>query len=898
MLSRVSLLAALCLALGAVSVAAQPSPTYTLDGIVRDFTGAVVVGADVTLTQDGNTSHTSTDANGRFRFDGLFPRDYRVGAAAPGFAEATRAIEIRRDQRTSIELVLQVLITEHVDVVTAAPAAGLSATTLSGAALAALPDDPAALLQRVRELAGATDSLSQITVTVDGFHQSLWLPPKDAIQAIRISSNWFAPEFAEPGQARIEIITKPGLSGVHGDVRTNMNDEVINARNALAPRSASGRMRDVSGYLSGPIVTGRWSFVLYGGVWSRTQNHVINATVLDADDLAPAPRIDVVSSPSRIGNLWLGTTYQLAPLHTLAISVARTTDRAGALGLESGLDLPERSFRRTAADTSLRATLTSVPSTRALNEFRVQLNPRHSTSQADSSAPAIIVFDAFNGGGNQDALLTAARHVDVDVIDSVTTSVAKHTMKLGVDAHTTLRRHTDATRFGGVFMFGSDVERDPSGNPTDAASGDRRLIAPLENYRRTLLQLPGYGPSQFSMTAGDPNVRFRDTSVGAFVQDDWIQSPRLTLTYGVRFESQSAASRPGVGPRAGIAVALDPARKNVIRAGAGSFFQRIAPELTLDVTRLDGHHQQQVLIDHPSFFPFIPADLTTTTAASQTIYRAAADLRAPRILIAAASYERELPARMFVTMKYSYQRGSDLLRTRTLNPAELAEDARFARVLQYESTGALHRQELTSGWRLNAGPRGSFFANYSYVHGRSDTDGRSTTPSDGMRLDREFGPTAADRDHYATLGANLTVPGNVFVSPYLTAASGRPFNITTGFDNNGDGVFADRPGIAAAGMAGAIQTPQGWFLAGRPDDAPIVGRNSAREPAMLRLDLRVSRAFRHAGAASPVVAANVENLLNRANFEGMNGVVTSPSFGLPKRAGTARRITLSAGVSF
>lgn len=55
-----------------------------------------------------------------------------------------------------------------------------------------------------------------------------------------------------------------------------------------------------------------------------------------------------VSAPSRVGNQWLGTTIQLAPLHTLAVSFSGTTAEAENLSLESGLDLPERSYRRTA----------------------------------------------------------------------------------------------------------------------------------------------------------------------------------------------------------------------------------------------------------------------------------------------------------------------------------------------------------------------------------------------------------------------------------------------------------------------------------------------------------------------------------------------------------------------
>jgi len=901
---RAFLLRALCAALASAPIVAQSRPEHSLEGVVRDSTGAVLVNAAVVLTlpEGGDRRTTTTDRNGRFAFRGLVAKAYKVAASANGFAEATQAVKVDDQPTASVELILMPVVAEHVEVSTQgalSASTGLTATMLQGPALEALPDDPAGLLQRVRELAGATDDTGQVTVTVDGYEQLMWLPPKQAIQAIRISSNWFAPEFAEPGQARVEIITKPGLNVVHGDVSANFNDEAINAPNALSTRHPSGHMREVTGYLSGPVIPRRWSFVVYRGLWAQQQNRVINATVLDPGYHATS-HVDTVSTPSRVGSLWLGSNLQIAPGHTLAVSFSSTAERAENLGLDSGLDLPERSYGRTASNRALRATLTSVPSARVMHELRVQINPQHSTVRADSSAPAVIVLDAFNAGGNQEALFTDTRHVGVELVDSVTLFVPRHILKAGVSARSTTRRYTDATNVGGVFMFGADFERDGAGIPVDSGTGARTVISPLEAYRRTVLGLPGYEPAQFWISRGNPDIRFPESSLGAFAQDDWTPTPRVTLSYGLRSDWQSASSDARVGVRGGVAVALDGKRKNVVRAGAGTFYQRIEPELTLDVTRLDGRHQQQVLVDDPSFFPTVPADLASNSGSLPTIYVSHSGLHTPQILMSAASYERALTAHSFVTLKYSSQFGRDLVRTRNINAPDLAgdrPDARFGQVLQYESTGRLERHELTSGWRWNPGPR-TFFANYSYVHGRSDTDGRATVPADGSRLDQEFGAAGADRTHAANIGANLTLPLGLFVSPYFIAASGRVFNITTGLDNNGDGLFADRPAVVAVGTPGAIQTVYGTFLPNRAADADLAPRNSGRDPAMVRFDVRVARAFRYRAAGSFALAVNVENVFNRANFEALNGVVTSPSFGLPKRAGSPRRVNLAASFSF
>ena len=888
---RTVLMAALCLWLARVPAAAQSTPEHVVEGVVRDTTGAVMVGVNVTLmpAEMADPRATVTDTSGRFQFGRLPSGTYTVAAAAAGFAEASRQVAITAEPVLSVELVMQVLVTELVEVsanLGTSASTGLAATTLTGASLEALPDDPGALLQRVRELAGATEGAGQVAITIDGFNQALWLPPKQAIQAIRISSSWFAPEFEEPGQARIDIITKPGSSSVHGEMRTNLNNEVMNAHNALAPQHPAGHTRDVTGYLSGPIVPGRWSFVLYAGQWAQQQIRVVNATVLDRAN-QPVPFIETVVAPSRVDNLWLGTTFQVAPLHTLAVSFSQTRERASNLGLDTGLDLPERAYRRTGSDTALRATFTSVPSMRVLNELRVQVNPHDSTTRADSAAPGVMVLDAFTAGGNQEALFAATRHTNIELIDSLTVFIPRHTLKAGFTTRAHQRRYTDTTNFGGMFAFGAGF---------DETGG---VISPLENYRRTVLGVDGYGPSQFWITRGNPDVRFRETAFGVYAQDDWIPTPRLTLSYGVRSDWQSAASRPGIAARTGVAFALDDARRQMLRIGAGTFFQRIEPELTLDVTRLDGRHQEQVLIDRPSFFPGLSAELKNA-ASPPTIYLAD-HLRAPRILMSAASYDRQLMPSMFLTLKYSYQHGTDLIRTRDINSPDahgIRADPRFGRMLQYESSGHLRRHELTSGWRWSAGRVGSFYANYSSVRGRADTDGRGTLPADSANPAGEWGPLAADRTHSANAGAHFALPGGIMASPYLMVASGRVVNITTGLDNNADGTFADRPALVAAGTPGAIATSYGWLLASSPAGALIINRNSGRDPRLIRVDLRLSRSFRYSTGASFVVAAGIQNLLNRANFEGINGVVTSPTFGQPKRAGSPRHVDLSAGFSF
>jgi hypothetical protein len=162
-----------------------------------------------------------------------------------------------------------------------------------------------------------------------------------------------------------------------------------------------------------------------------------------------------------------------------------------------------------------------------------------------------------------------------------------------------------------------------------------------------------------------------------------------------------------------------------------------------------------------------------------------------------------------------------------------------------------------------------------------------------------MGPAGTDARHYATLGATLRLPFQVIVSSFAVVRSGRPFNITTGRDNNGDTLFADRPAFAQPSDPGVVATPFGHF---NPNPGPgdqVIPRNYGREPAEVRMDLHLSKGIRIGPGATAVrLGVDVVNVANRANRSRLNGVVTSPAFASAKRALPPRRVELFLGISF
>ena len=103
------------LSLGAITAAAQESIQYgSISGRVEDASGAVIQGANVGARQkDTNISSALlTDKEGRFRFPYLRVGDYEIRVQHPGFAEATRSVNVGLGSAFELPIVLSVASSE------------------------------------------------------------------------------------------------------------------------------------------------------------------------------------------------------------------------------------------------------------------------------------------------------------------------------------------------------------------------------------------------------------------------------------------------------------------------------------------------------------------------------------------------------------------------------------------------------------------------------------------------------------------------------------------------------------------------------------------------------------------------------------------------------------------
>src|SRR5262249_30863448 len=162
-------------------------------------------------------------------------------------------------------------------------------------------------------------------------------------------------------------------------------------------------------------------------------------------------------------------------------------------------------------------------------------------------------------------------------------------------------------------------------------------------------------------------------------------------------------------------------------------------------------------------------------------------------------------------------------------------------ILEYESAGTSVRHELRLSLRTNVNRRLSLFSNYILASTHSTTDGSGTVPADSYNIALDYGRANYDVRHRFFMGGSVTLPKDFRVSPLINISSGRPFNITTGFDNNGDRIFSDRPAFANAGDAGAIPTPFGIFNPKPRSGDQIIPRNFGDGPGSVNISMNFSK---------------------------------------------------------
>jgi hypothetical protein len=684
----------------------------------------------------------------------------------------------------------------------------------------------------------------------------------------------FRPEYDKLGFGRIEISTKPGTDKFRGTLVYNFANDKWNSRNAYAAEKAPFRLNETGGTLSGPI--GKKASFNFNAIREWVDNgNVVNGVVLDSQLVPVAFTATPVAALRRTG-FTPRFDYQLSPNHTLSVRYSYNRDIVRNTGT-GGLNLVSRGYHNNALSQTVQVTETAVVNPTTINESRFQYFRPETVSQANTVGAAISVLGAFNGGGNPLGRSTTTQ--DNYEFQNYTSILRKtHSWRFGVRMRGTSETSVSPQNFGGAFTFSGGLapELDANNRQVLDSSGQPLLIniSSIESYRRTLLfqqlGLPvaqirqlGGGASQFTINAGNPIVAGSQFDIGLFVGDDWKPKPNLTMSLGLRYETQSNIHDwRDLAPRIGAAWAPGGGSgrahpKSVIRAGFGMFYDRFSLSNVLTAERYNGILQQQFVIANPDFFSNVPSPAALTgPIPSSTIQQVSATLRAPYLMQSALGFERQMPLNTTVAITYANTHGLHVLRSQDINaplPGTYSASipgggifplGRPGLYVLMDSTGLYNQNQLIVNVNSRMNQKISLTGSYSYNRASSNTDGLGTFPANPYSMVGEYGPAATDIRHRATLAGTITAKWGIRFNPLLTANTGPPFDITTGRDLYGDTLFNARPGLATdPSKPGVVQTKYGLLDPNPTPGEKLLPRNFGRGPGQIMLNMRVGRTF-------------------------------------------------------
>jgi hypothetical protein len=881
---------------------AAQGPTGTLRGTVTDPSGAAVAQAAVVMMSASDEFTTAkTTVTGAYEIKGLAPGAYTLTVNADGFSvfeQDAVVISVGQVQTVNAKLALAaeaqtVQVSGQAVGVAVNPEENASAVVIQGKDLQALSDDPDELQDELTALAGPSAGPSGGQMYIDGF-QAGQLPPKSAIREIIINQNPFSAEYPDMGYGRIQILTKPGSEKTHGDFFVIGNDSAFNTLTPfICTSAANGCVPDVppnyhtvqfSGDVSGPMSkTSSYFFEV-------EQRNIDQASIVNAQtgvNTATNAAIYTEASPL---NPQVRTTisprldFQLSNTNTVVIRYQYTHSGDTDSGIGQ-FKLPSQAFNESETENTIQITDDQTFGSKVLTETRFQYNSDSDANIAQNFTPEVQVPGYFTGGGNPIGReADKANHYELDSFTQLT--LTKNTVRFGARLDDYRDANTSTSNFNGTFQFPS-IDAYQAYATADQACASGSSGCPVVVTTGALANQP----NQYSVTIGTPTSHVNEFALGLYAEDDWRIKPTITVSYGLRYETQTNISdHNDWAPRLSVSWALGHAKggpKTVLRAGYGIFYNRFNYGNTLDAERFNGVTQQQYVITDPQFFPNdppptscfsttpAPAGCPSAQLTSPTIYQVAPTLRAPYQMELGGSVERQLTKSATLSVTYLNSHGLHQFLTDdvnaplpgTYNPADPTSGTRplsatfgSDNVDQYQSEGIFHQNQMIMSLNYKFGTRISVFGYYTLSYANADTNGIGSFPSNPYNLMADYGRASFDVRNRVFFGGTINLPKGFRLNPLISAASGSPFNVTVGEDLLGDSQFNDRPGIATGAntsRVSVIKTAQFGYL----DTDPIAGEaiipiNDGNGPGQFTFNLRISKTFGFGNEASATPRQN------------------------------------------
>ena len=835
--------------------------TAILRGQVKDPSGASVADATILVTTPGGETLTATPSHeGLYIVKGLAAGKYKVQAVAKGFAPYEKddvAIADGQVQTLDISLAIEVqqqkiVVSDQAATVDVAPENNAGAVVISGKELDALSDDPDELQNDLTALAGPSAGPNGGQMYIDGFTAGQ-LPPKSSIREIRINQNPFSSEYDKLGYGRIEIFTKPGTDNWHGEVEVQGNDSAFNSRNPfLGTADEPGYDSTMyNGNVGGPLSKKASLF------FSAQRRNINDLSVIDASvppDFTKGSLTQAVPNDRTRTNIGPRLDYQVSKNNTLTVRYQywRNNDQNDGIG---ALTLPTLAYNSLESEQTVQASDTQIIGSSVVNETRFQFNRDVTGQTPQSLLPTVNVAGYFTGGGNsQGTSNDTESHYELQNYTSIVHG--KHMIKFGARLRDLTDTNSSQSGFNNTYLFSS------------AAAYQATLAAIPSGATGTAMGGQAY---QFSFTTGIPTSYVSVFDAGLYVQDDYRVRPNITLSGGLRLETQNHIyDRADWAPRVAIAWGLargkNPA-KTVIRAGWGMFYDRFQSGQILQAERLNGVTQQSYVLYSPAFF-YPDQSLTSPPAGATsipTIYQIAPNLHAPVTMQTAISLERQINKVTNLSVSYMNSRGVHQLFTNNINTPEVGTfrtspvypNGIAESIFQYSSEGIFKQNQLIVNLNVRAGAKLTLFGYYTLGYANSDVSGGSGFISQqgepGGTLSAynplaDYGRASFDVRNRVFVGGTVGLPHGFRLSPFMIASSGAPYNVVLSQDFLGSTITNQRPAFASSQNSSpyVVSTALGTFdtnLASLGAGETIIPVNDFTGPGHFSLNLRLSKAF-------------------------------------------------------
>jgi hypothetical protein len=595
--------------LGLASPAAAQSQAIngSIEGTVRDNSGAVLPGVTVTVTntETGAQRVVISNEEGSYRAQLLPLGTYQVAAELQGFKKyEQRGITLSAGQVAQINVTLSVgNIAETITVTGESPVAEpgkidlgrtIGETEVKNLPLVSRnPYNFAFLQANVTGYENNEFGVPRINANGSQMHTNYQLDgntntEKDRaglrllpisevlVREVKVITNGFAPEFGQTTGMVYNAVTPSGTNDVHGSASFRFKRNPFSTDPFFLPagtRKPDTEANDFTATLGGPIQKDRWHY--YGAYEYVDRSLVTGGQVITVSPANAAalgitiPADGVIPAHQKVNFAFGKTDYQITPANQLAVRYFFFKNFSPS-NIGGGLTTTDRATDFTDRMDSASAQLVSTIGTNVLNEARVQYARRHQfrTQGISVTGPAITVSGAANFGG---ARIGDGNSVGFDfnqgitqLIDNVSWIRGRHALKGGFDGQFIADRRVKGDLFSYTF---------PS----------------VDAYLQAKSGVNPFSYNSLQQVFGNVSVDYNSAFYGLFAQDDWQVTPQIKVLFGLRYDLFDIPSaRPFAGnpysqnfkvdknnfaPRAGVSWAVDSSARTVVRASVGLMYE-------------------------------------------------------------------------------------------------------------------------------------------------------------------------------------------------------------------------------------------------------------------------------------------------------------------------------------